>query len=97
MTDDDNTPWEQQRKMTVHPSARVTPELSLLRTLEKARAGRIRSVYISIEWDNETVGADWSQMSRAMLCYHGVAIQRYIQQDLFPQDCAPAGPLDHSS
>lgn len=83
--------------MTVHPSARVTPELSLLRTLEKARAGRIKSVYISIEWDNETIGADWSQMKIATLCQHKIAMDRYVQQELFPQDHAPAGPLDHSS
>ena len=37
-----------------------TPELVLARTLEKAKAGYIKSVVIGIVWDDDSVAADWS-------------------------------------
>lgn len=55
------------------PNVPSTPEMVLSRTLDKAQQGRVKSVYISIEWETGQIASDWSDMPVEKLCLHAVA------------------------
>lgn len=65
--------WLKRRKIATHPSAKVDARLALLRCLEKAEAGEIENVYISIEWTRgRGFGSDWSSMPIGTLALHAL-------------------------
>jgi hypothetical protein len=57
----------------------------LARTMEKCAAGKIRSVYIGIEFDDETFDADWSQMLCSKLTTHAMVAQKLAMDELKPE------------
>lgn len=67
------TDWKKQRKLIALPGKSESPELVLARTLEKARAGYIKSVAIAIVWNDDensgSVESDWSTGSLRDLLY----------------------------
>lgn len=78
--------WYRQRKISTLPGVRADAATILARTLEKANAGKIKSVVISIEWTDTTHASDWSNMKINELAMHGLCIQRHIQAEIFPCD-----------
>jgi hypothetical protein len=62
--------WFKQRKIAWLGNTKRTPDVALAQTLEKANAGRIKSVYIGIQWDDDTFQGDWSQMPLTDLLMH---------------------------
>ena len=68
--------WRRIRKIAHLPGTRRTAVVALASTLEKARAGRIKSVYIGIEWDDGTFCGDWSNMERRDLATHALMAQK---------------------
>lgn len=54
-------PWLARRKVVTFPGQKsCNPVNVLARTLDKARAGEIKSVSVVIEWNDGTVQCDWS-------------------------------------
>lgn len=74
--------WERQRKIATLPNCRLTAEVCLARTLEKAQAGRIKSVYIGIEFDDGSFDSDWSSMKCTDLATHAAIAQHMAIQEL---------------
>jgi hypothetical protein len=70
--------WNSVRKIATLPNVKLTPTVVLARTLEKAQRGRIRSVYIGIEWEANEDGKenvfvhDWSSMPPTSLAAHAM-------------------------
>jgi hypothetical protein len=62
--------WLKQRKIAWLSNTKRTADVCLAQTLEKANAGRIKSVYIGIQWDDDTFVGDWSQMPLRDLLMH---------------------------
>lgn len=82
----DHDDWHKQRKIATLPGVRTDAVTVLARTLEKAQAGKVASVFISIEWNDTTVEADWSNMKIMTLCYHQQCLQHAVQRELFPDE-----------
>lgn len=87
-------PWQRQRKLVQLPGTPASPQLVLARTLEKAK--RIKSVAISIEWDDGTFAYDCSDMMISYLLLHshslaGFADDAFIggQVDMDPEEAPP--------
>lgn len=78
-------PWKRQRKIAQLPGTTRTAVNALASTLEKAQAGKIKSIYIGIQWDDDTFCGDWSSMPRKDLAVHALIAQQNalneIQQD----------------
>lgn len=55
------------------PGTRLTPDVVLHRTLGKI--GRIKSVTIVIQWDDDTFDIDWSQQKTSELCMGALLLQ----------------------
>lgn len=68
--------WRRLRKIAHLPGTRRTAVVALAATLEKARAGHIKSVYIGIEWDDGSFCGDWSCMERRDLATHAIVAQK---------------------
>lgn len=66
----DNPEWRRKRKIVALPDKSVGPEVVLARTLEKATAGHIKSVYIAIEWTDGGFNNDWSTMKTTDMMMH---------------------------
>ena len=64
--------WQRERKIVRLPGARLTAETVLASTLEKARAGHVKSVVVVIQWDDDTYDCDWSQQKISELCMASV-------------------------
>lgn len=79
MADDD---WVRQRKIARIASAVYTPDVLLAQFLEMARAGKLRNVYVSVQWESdETFSASWSNMCTSELACHGMlAHQKALNQ-----------------
>ena len=73
--------WLRQRKIAWITSTKRTPDVCLAQTLEKARAGHIKSVYIGIQWDDDTYGGDWSSMPRHALAMHLLQMQKEAREE----------------
>ena len=62
--------WRSERKIVTLPTKEShTPEVILARTLEKARAGKIRDVVVAIVWKDGAVSSDWSNMKLSDVFY----------------------------
>ncbi|MFZ9406468.1 MAG: hypothetical protein ACO26U_05155 [Burkholderiaceae bacterium] len=57
---------EYDPKLVHLPGTKLTPEVVLHRTLNKL--DRIKSVAVVIQWDDNTLSIDWSQMKVSELC-----------------------------
>lgn len=75
-------PWYYLRKIASLPKARRTPEVSLAQTLEKANAGKIKSVYIGIEWSDGTFCGDWSNMTLQTLAFHAAIADKVSKEQM---------------
>ena len=74
--------WERQRKISTLPNCRVTPDVALARSLEKAKAGKIKSVYIGIQFEDGSFDADWSLMAISELATHATVAHIYATKEL---------------
>lgn len=86
MTED----WLSERKIASMPTARLTPDVVLGRTLEKREY--IEAVVVLIRWNNGETAADWSQMTAESLLWlskdFDMAVEdmmRGNRPDLFPE------------
>lgn len=74
--------WVKHRKIAQMPGTERTPTNALASTLEKARAGRIKSVYLGIQWDDDTFCGDWSVMARKDLAVHALMAQKNAMAEI---------------
>lgn len=78
--------WENIRKIArmagYNRRVRVDPVQVAASTLEKARAGRIKSIFVSIIWDDDTLSCDWSEMKRSALIGHAFNVQAEVQEEV---------------
>ena len=65
-----------------NPKIVIDPVQVAASTLEKAKAGRIKSLLISIEWDDNSFSSDWCQMPRRCLLGHAFNIQTTVQDEV---------------
>lgn len=86
--------WKRRRKIVSLPGAKLTPEVALARTLEKAQAGTIKSVYIGIEWDDGTYVGEWSNQMVSSLLIHARVAQREADKSLFTGASTGDSPAD---
>lgn len=56
---------------------KLTPDTVLARTMDKRN--HIKAVLIAIQWTDETVDVDWSQMSMSQLCFMSKVLDFEIQ------------------
>jgi len=93
MADINVSDWRTQRKIVTMPMGEAnTPEVVLARTLEKAVAGHIRGIVVSILWDDESTGSDFSYLNPRDALYITKSSQLWIEdwmrsdetEDLFP-------------
>ena len=82
----DDPNWPRNRKVSTLPGVRADAVTVLARTLDKAQQGKIRSVLISIEWQDTTTECDWSSMKNDTLCYHAVTMQHQVQMEMFTRE-----------
>lgn len=78
--------WERMRKIArfsgYNRSVRVDPVQVAAATLEKAQAGRMKSIFVSIQWDDDSLSVDWSQMPRSALFTHAFNVQSAVQEEV---------------
>jgi len=55
-----------EQKLVSLPGAAVSPEVLLHRTMQKLP--RIKAIAFVIQWDDDTMYADWSSMKTSELC-----------------------------
>jgi hypothetical protein len=79
------TAWEKKRKLVQLPGTGASPELVLARCLEKARHGHIKSIAVSIEWDDETYATDCSDMLVSKLLLHILNLETSARQSFEEQ------------
>jgi hypothetical protein len=84
--------WIRRRKIATLPGVRLTPQVVLARTLEKAAAGTIVGVYIGIEFKDGSFDADWSQMKCSALATHALVAQHLAIRELAPNDDIKSAP-----
>lgn len=68
------------RKIVHLTGTRLSPEVVLARTLEKA--GRMKAVFVIVQWDDTTFDMDWSQVSISELCMASKILDRYVDAEL---------------
>jgi hypothetical protein len=61
-----------------NPAIRVDPVQVAAATLEKAKAGRIKSLFVSIIWNDETLAYDYSEMKNSELTAHAYNVQSEV-------------------
>lgn len=78
--------WENIRKIArlagYNPKIRIDPVQVAASTLEKAQAGRIKSLFVSIVWDEGSLSCDWSEMPRSQLISHAFNAQSTVQEEV---------------
>lgn len=74
--------WLRERKIAFLNHTKRTPVVALAQTLEKAQAGKIKSIYISIQWEDDSYDSDWSQMKRSELLMHAYQAQSDITKEM---------------
>jgi hypothetical protein len=62
------------------PGTRLTPEVVLHRTVDKLP--RIKAVLVVIQWDDDTLSCDWSQMPVSTLCMASFVLQHDLLQGM---------------
>ena len=79
-------PWERIRKIArlagYGRHIEVTPLAVAAATLEKAQAGKIKSLFVSIEWQDGSYGSDWGQMPRRCLLGHAWNAQMTLYDEV---------------
>lgn len=70
MSDDDH------RKLAHLPGTRLSPEVVLHRTLNKL--DRIKAVAVVIQWDDDSMACDWSQMPVSALHMAGYSLMHDV-------------------
>lgn len=74
-------------KIAVFPGSKVSAEVVLHRTLNKTK--RIKSVAVVIQWDDDTMSADWSSMKRSELLMAATVLQHTAEREIFPTSGEP--------
>lgn len=73
-------PWERLRKIAraagYNPSIKVDAVQVASSTLEKAQHGRIKSLFVSIQWDDDSYSTDFSAMRNSELLAHAFYVTR---------------------
>jgi hypothetical protein len=84
--------WLRKRKIARLPGTRATPDVVLGQSLEMARAGELKSVYLGLEWKDGTFTGMWSNQCVSTLCVHSMMASRLTQQELFEGGNTYHGP-----
>lgn len=66
------------------PGTRLDPRVVLHRTLDKI--DRIKAVVIVIQWDDDTMDCDWSQMKVSELCLAEKVLARHVSNTMWNQE-----------
>ncbi len=66
------------------PGTRLTPEVTLHRTLNKL--DRIKAVVVVVQWDDDTFDADWSQMKASELAMAALILNKQATDIIFCVD-----------
>lgn len=78
--------WERIRKIAraagYNRNIRVDAVQVAGTTLEKAKAGRVKSLFVSIVWDDGSLACDWSQMKSSDLVAHAFNVQSTVQDEV---------------
>lgn len=74
--------WLRRRKIAQLPGTTRTAVNALAATLEKAQAGKVKSVYIGIQWEDDTFCGDWSAMPRKDLAVHALMAQKNAMAEI---------------
>ncbi len=68
--------WLRIRKIAhIGNHVRRDPVVTLAQSLEKAQAGKVKSVMVSIQWQDDSMSCDYSQMRRSDLVSHAFNTQ----------------------
>ena len=59
--------WKKERKIVTHPSAELTPQIILARSLDKAK--EMKAVVVLILWEDSSFDYDSSAMKFSELCF----------------------------
>lgn len=62
------------------PGTQLTAEVVLHRTLGKL--DRIKNVIVVIQWDDDTMDIDWSQMKASELCMASVLLHKTAENEI---------------
>lgn len=73
---------EYHPKLVHLPHTRLTPEVVLFRTVNKL--SKIKAVAVVIQWDDDTMDCDWSQMKVSELCMASIVLSEKAKEVLFP-------------
>lgn len=68
-------------KLVHLPGSELTPEVVIHRTLDKL--AHIKSVTITIQWKNDEIATDWSQMRVSELCMHALHLTEQVKKTMF--------------
>lgn len=63
------------------PGTTVTPQLVLHRTLDKL--DHIKAITIIIQWTNDEIATDWSQMRVSELCMASMHLSEQCKKTMF--------------
>lgn len=63
------------------PGTRLTPEVTLRRTLDKV--DRIKAVVTVIQWDDDTFDVDWSEQRTSNLAMASAVLAGNVQDAIF--------------
>lgn len=89
--------WPRVRTIATLPNAKLTPQVVLARTLEKATHGKLKSVYIGLQWAaNDHFTYDYSHMALTDLSMHKLMLEYRLQNVAFgsvdDESMSPAAP-----
>lgn len=73
-----------ERKLISFPGSDISPELVLHRTLGKL--DHIKAVTVVIQWNDDTVGVDWSTQKTSMLCMSSVVLSEVARRAAMNED-----------
>jgi delta-aminolevulinic acid dehydratase/porphobilinogen synthase len=76
--------WLKERKIAQMPGVPRTAVNTLASTLEKAVAGKIKSVYIGIQWEDDTYCGDWSNQPISSLAMHALMAHKMAAEVITP-------------
>lgn len=80
-------PWQRVRTIATLPNVRLTPQVVLARTAEKAEHAKLKSVYIGLHWaDRDEFDYDYSMMPVRDLSMHRLVLERRLQNVAFDSD-----------
>ena len=68
-------------KLVHLPGTAVSPQLVLHRTLDKL--AHIKAVTIIIQWNNDEIATDWSQMRVSELCMASMPLEEQCKRTMF--------------